>query len=240
MSTLSLEDYRAKIKHVGETIYTAHHHLEIHEEMTDMWNERRPEYPKHFSWSRMAHYDAGVLYLTRVYDRNSLGLLKVIKLFRHHYASWSISNNSVEEEVSRSIEADISYLSDDPCVKSLKHLRNKTIAHTDNQLYPYRPSFDLEEIFGENLVFRDSELTTEAIDSLPPEEKKLRLAEANQKLLQALTKENSTTLGEKVPQFHELHSLSAKGLEICCRYMTAVGTNSISIEMSGSQIDITF
>lgn len=233
MSRLSQEDYCAKIEHVGDNIYIAHKHLEIHEEMTDMMNERRPEYPKFFRWSRMAHYDAGVLRLVRAYDHDSLGLLKVVRAFQSNYRFWNIVGSSDEKALNREIEADISFLLEDSLVMSLKHLRDKSIAHTDNRLYPQRSSFSLEEIFGGEVIFRDSEITTEEIDQLPPEEKRMRLFEANRQLFKALRKENDTLLGGKIPQFNELRSLSKKGLKICRKYMTAVGIRSINTEVNG-------
>jgi hypothetical protein len=233
MSTLSQEDYRAKIEHVGDNIYIAHRHLEIHEKMTDMMNERRPEYPEFFRWSRMAHYDAGVLRLVRAYDHDSLGLLKVVRAFQSNYRFWDIESDNDRRDLNQEIEADKSFLQEDPLVMSLKHLRDKSIAHTANQLYPQRLSFSLEEIFEGEVIFRDYEITTEEIDRLPPNEKKMRLFEANQRLFEALRKENNMILGGKIPQFNELLSLSKKGLEICRKYMTAVGINSINTEVNG-------
>ena len=87
-------------------------------------------------------------------------------------------------------------------------------------------------------VFKDNGITTIGIESLSPEEKKLRLAEADQRLRQALTESNNTLLGQRVPKFQELLSLSQKGFKICCRYMSAVEISSISFDMSGLQIDI--
>ena len=59
--SVSREDFEVKITAVGENLYFSHFHLKIHEKMTEERNARLTEYPPFFEWSRMAHYETGVL-----------------------------------------------------------------------------------------------------------------------------------------------------------------------------------
>jgi hypothetical protein len=228
--SVSKEDFQAKIDHVGENLYRAHVHLTIHEKMTDTLNERRSHYPDFLSWSRMAHYETGVQRLTRAYDDDSLGISKVINIFQSNYRFWGLEIDDTVEILNKEIEIDKSFLESDLLIESLKHLRDKAIAHTDSRLYPRKLSFSLEDLSEGSLILRHGEITTEEIESLPAEERKRRIREIDQRLYNALQQENNTLLGRAIPDFSGLIQLSEKGIEVCNRYIARVGSDPIALE----------
>ena len=186
--SVSKEDFTVKIQYVGQSLYEAHIYLRIHEEMTELSNQRPPEYIKYSSWSRMANYEAGLLRLIRAYDndRMSLSVLKVISIFESNHRFWTLTSSS---NLSVEILRDKAFLEEDDTVKALKHLRDKSVAHTDSRLHPRRSGFSLNDIYGGEVLFKDNNMTTAELESLSPEKKKARMVEINRKLFQALTKD---------------------------------------------------
>jgi hypothetical protein len=230
--SVSKENFSTKIEHVGENLYLSHFHLKIHEKMTVMLNERRDEYPDFFGWSRMAHYETGVLRLTRAYDGDNLGLLKAVKIFQSNYRFWGLLGIN-EHPLNQEIEEDKVFLTQDSLVKKLVHLRNKAIAHTDNQLYPKKPGFNVSEIFGGSLMYKKGRLTTQEIESLPENERDKFLMQKHIEIFQALDDDRNKILGQEIPSFDQLYDLTKKGVDICNKYMVKLGIPSIDLRLEG-------
>ncbi|HBE34426.1 MAG TPA: hypothetical protein DDW76_03000 [Cyanobacteria bacterium UBA11369] len=226
------EDFEVKINEVGENLYLSHFHLKIHEKMTDEKNARLNEYPRFFDWSRMAHYEAGVLRLTRAYDKDSLGLLKIINIIQSDYRFWSIS----EPLNNHQLEQDKKFVlpQENELVEGLLQVRDKVISHTDSRLFPKKINYDfLQEIYGGELILRQGRITTEEIENLPVEEKERVLNEVRAKGDLAIEEVDSKILGVKKPSFHELYQLTSKGIEICNRYMLKLGMPIIELKLEG-------
>jgi AbiU2 len=227
------EDFEVKINEVVENLYLSHFHLKIHEKMTDEQNARLKEYPPFFAWSRMANYEAGVLRLTRAYDQDSLGLLKIINIIQSDYRFWNIPEPLNKHQ----LEQDQKFVSpqENELVKGLLQLRNKVISHTDSRLFPKRNNYNLiQEMYGGELIFLpQGRITTEEIEKLPTEEKERVLNEIGAKVDLAIEEDNSKILGVKTPSFNELYQLTSKGIEICNRYMLNLGIPIIELKLEG-------
>ncbi|MDJ0674452.1 MAG: hypothetical protein QNJ36_03455 [Calothrix sp. MO_167.B42] len=229
--SVSREDFEVKINEVGENLYLSHFHLKIHEKMTEELNARLEEYPPFFDWSRMAHYEVGILRLTRAYDKNSLGLLKIINILQSEYRFWGLPDILDAEQ----LEQDKNFVTSEnnKLVDSLIQLRDKVISHTDNKLHPRKLSFDIKEIYGGELIYRSNRITTEEIENLPREEKEKRLNQASNNLFLAIEKDKTEILGKPVPSFYQLYELTNKGIEICNRYMQKIGILPIELKLEG-------
>ncbi|NER26170.1 MAG: hypothetical protein F6J89_00465 [Symploca sp. SIO1C4] len=227
--SVSKKDFKAKINQVGENLYFSHCYFKIHEKMTEELNACLEEYPPFFYWSRMAHYEAGILRLTRAYDANSLGLLKMINILQSNYEFWGLTDvidiNQLEQDTNF-VEPKKNIL-----VDGLVKLRNTTICHTDNKLHPRKLNFDIEEIYEGKLICREGRITTEEIERLPSEEKEKRLFLASCKLSQAMEKEEREILGKQIPCFFQFYELIDKGIQICNRYMQKLEMSSIELEL---------
>ncbi len=231
--SVTQENFAAKIEHVGENLYLSHFHLKIHEKMTNMLNERRDEYPDFFGWSRMAHYETGVLRLTRAYDGDNLGLLKVVNIFQSNYSSWQLSGPINEQTLNQEIEKDRKFLMQDPLAGKLIHLRNKAIAHTDNKLYPKKPGFNVSEIFGGSLMYKEGRITTQEIEKLPEDKRDEFLMQKHFEIFQALDNDRNQILDQEIPSFDQLYDLTKKGVDICNKYMVKLGTPSVDLRLEG-------
>lgn len=229
--SVSREDFEVKINQVGENLYLSHFHLKIHEKMTEELNARLEEYPSFFAWSRMAHYEAGILRLTRAYDKNSLGLLKIINILQSEYRFWGLPDILNAEQ----LEQDKIFVTPEKneLVDGLMQLRDKVISHTDNRLHPKRLNFDIQEIYGGELIYRESRITTEEIEKLPREEKENRLNQVSANLFLAIEKDSTEILGKQVPSFYQLYEITNKGVEICNRYMQKIGIPPIELKLEG-------
>ncbi|MGA9380694.1 MAG: hypothetical protein WBV73_18170 [Phormidium sp.] len=229
--SVSREDFEVKITAVGENLYFSHFHLKIHEKMTEERNARLEEYPPFFEWSRMAHYETGVLRLTRAYDKNSLGLLKILSIIESNYKDWNCSE-VLDNQI---LEQDKTFVMEDKnrLVKGLKQMRDKVISHTDSHLFPAELSFDLEQMYGGKLILRQERMSTEEIEKLPPKEKERILDEISTKVFRAALDEHSNILGVKIPSFCELYGLTSKGIEICNKYMMKLGMPPIELKLEG-------
>lgn len=231
--TVPRENFEAKIEHVGENLYLAHFHLKIHEKMTVILNKKLDEYPEFFRWSRMAHYETGILRLTRAYDQGSLGLFKIINIFKSNYKYWALDNTINLKSLKQEIENDINFVTEDFLVKGLVHLRDKAIAHTDNQLYPSKPGFSISEIFGGSLVLKEGNLTTKQIEKLPIDKRSQLLTKKYFDLFQAIKYDETKILKQDTPAFPQLYELTTKGVDICNRYMLKLGIEQIDLQLEG-------
>ncbi|MDY6902776.1 MAG: hypothetical protein SWZ49_32600 [Cyanobacteriota bacterium] len=228
--SVSREDFEIKINQVGENLYFSHFHLKIHESMTKALNNHFEEYPPFFDWSRMAHYEAGILRLTRAYDKNSLGLLKIIKILQSEYRFWGLPDILDAEQ----LEQDKIFVTpENELIDGLIHLRDKVISHTDNKLYPKKLNIDIQNIYGGELIYRAGKITTEEIENLPKEEKERRLNRASNDFFLAVERNEGKILGKQVPSFHQFYELTHKGVEICNRYMQKLGIALIELKLEG-------
>jgi AbiU2 len=227
--SVSREDFEVKINEVGENLYLSHFHLKIHEKMTEELNAPLKEYPSFFGWSRMAHYEAGILRLTRTYDKNSLGLLKIINILDSNYKSWGFSYKLNDEQ----LEQDRDYVTSEKnkLVDSLMQVRDKVISHTDNRLHPRKLSFDIQTVYGGELICREKTITTEEIENLPREERQKRLTQVAFVLHQTIEKNNAKILDK--PTFEQLYELTSNGVKICNRYMQMIEILPIELKLDG-------
>jgi hypothetical protein len=231
--SVSKEEFTAKIEHIGDNLYIAHFHLKIHEKMTIELNKRLSSYPDFYGWSRMAHYEAGVLRLTKAYDKDSLGLFKVINIFQSNHHSWISVNPADAKTLKKEMENDLDFLNSEDLIQKLVHLRNKVVAHTDKQLYPQKLSFNIFEIYEGDWIYKDGRLTTNEIEKLPPNERDEVLMQKSLELYQAVSDERAQVLGQEVPSFSQFYELTEKGVDICNRYMARLGIDPIELKLSG-------
>jgi len=229
--SVTKEDFEAKIIEVASNLYLSHFHLKIHEKMTEQLNDRLEEYPPFFKWSRMAHYETGILGLTRAYDKNSLGLLKIINIFQSEYRRWNLSDTLDIKQ----LEEDRNFVTPakNNLVDGLMQLRDKVVSHTDNNLYPRKVNFNIQNIYGGELIYIENRITTEEIEKLPKEEKQKYLNQVSANLFEAIQKDNTEILGKQVPSFEQLYELTNKGVEICNRYMENIGVSPIELKLEG-------
>jgi hypothetical protein len=229
--SVTKKEFEAKINEVGGNLYLSHFHLKIHEKMTEELNARLGEYPAFFDWSRMAHYKTGVLGLTIAYDRNSLGLLKIIHILQSDYKDWNLDDTLDNEQ----LEQDKNFVSRDKnqLVENLIHLRDKVISHMDSKLHPKKLDLNLQNIYGGELILQRGIITTEEIEKLPESEKNQRLRQASFDTFEALDKEKNKILGKQIPSFEQFYELTTKGIEICNKYMPKVGLHPIELKLEG-------
>lgn len=237
---VSKEDFIEKINHVSTNLYQSHFYLRIHEKMTQQLNKHQIEnslssLPEFFGWSRMAHYDAGILKLTLVYDatNGNLGIKKILNVFKSNYQFWNLSQRPDFKE----LESDKSLVGyNDELVKGLIQIRTKLSSHNDSRLVPRRlKDFPLEEIYGGKLIFQDEGITTEEIEKLPELEKKQREQKISLELHQKLQEESKKVIGVKVPSFENdgFYILTRRGTEICNRYRSLLDLPKIKLESEG-------
>lgn len=236
---VSKEDFIEKINHVSRNIYLSHFHLKIHEKMTQQLNKYQVEdslssLPEFFGWSRMAHYDAGILKLTLVYDATgeNLGIKKILNIFKSNYQYWNLPQKPDFKQWAD----DLRLVSrEDELVKGLIQIRNKLSSHTDSRLIPMRSKKSLIEIYGGKLIERNGEITTEEIEKLPKIEKTRRKQEISVELHQTIREESKKVLDVKVPSFEDkgFYILTARGIEICNRYRLLLNLPEIELKLDG-------
>lgn len=225
------EDFKVKINEVAENLYLSHFYLKNHEKMTEQLNACLKEYQPLFALSRMANYEAGILRLTRAYDKNSLGLLKIINILQSEYRFWGLPDILDDKQ----LKEDKKFVTpeENELVDGLMQLRDKVISHTDNKLHPRKLGFDIQKIYEGKLIYQNNRITTEEIENLPPSEKEKRLNQASNNLFLAIEKDKTEILGKAVPSFSQLYELTNKGNEICNRYMQKLEIPPIKLKLEG-------
>ncbi|MEA5579390.1 hypothetical protein [Anabaena sp. UHCC 0451] len=235
--TLTKEKFESKIIELGQSLYESHFHLKIHEWMTNEINKRLSEYPPFFYWSRMAHYETGVLRLARAYDEDedNLGLLKILNIIESNYRHWGCSEN-LDNKILKQ-DQEFVKAKNNPLVQKLKHLRDKTIAHTDHKQFPSTISNELEKVYkkyGDKLIFQDGRLTTEEIEKKPLAEKALTLQQMSEEVFKVVFEAHENkVLGKDIPVFSDLYELTNQGVEICNRYMQKLSIPLIELKLEG-------
>ncbi|MEH1817812.1 MAG: hypothetical protein V7L31_01720 [Nostoc sp.] len=233
---ISREKFESKIIELGESLYLSHCHLKIHEWMTHESNKRLEEYPPFFRWSRMAHYETGVLKLARAYDedKNTLGLLKILNMIESDYRYWGCSepiDNQMLKQDKKSVTEENNIL-----VKKLKHLRDKTIAHTDHKQFPSLISDDLAKVYrkyGDEFIWQQGRITTEEIEKQPPAKRDATLHQISEEVFQVFDNHENKVLGKDIPVFSDLYQLTSQGVEICNRYMQKLSVPLIELKLEG-------
>lgn len=235
--TLAREKFESKIIELGESLYQSHFHIKIHEWMTHESNKRLSEYPPFFHWSRMAHYETGVLKLARAYDEDedSLGLLKVLNMIESNYRYWGCKeslDNQILKQDKKTVTEENNTL-----VKKLKHWRDKAIAHTDHKQFPSIPSIiDISKIcskYGNEFIWYQNRLTTEEIEKQPPTKRDAILHQMSEEIFQVVDEHGNKVLGKDIPIFSELYQLTSQGVEICNRYMQKLSIPLIELKLEG-------
>lgn len=229
------EEFKAKIIEVRDNLYCSHFHLKIHEKMTDEINARLGEYPPFIDWSRVANYKAGVLGLTIAYDKNSLGLLKIIDILQSNHSSWNLPNSLDYNKLAE----DRNFVSPktNPLVESLIHLRDKVISHTDSRLYPRMLSpklqAKLQAKYGEGLTLQKGEVSQYKPESPLANKSQQGSNQESFDIFEELDKEKTQILGKRVPSFEQFYVLTTKGIEICNKYSPVVGLLPIELALEG-------
>ncbi|MBE9206458.1 hypothetical protein IQ244_08000 [Nostoc sp. LEGE 06077] len=234
--TTTREKFESKIIELGESLYQSHCHLKIHEWMTHESNKRLNEYPPFFHWSRMAHFEIGVLKLTRAYDQDgdSLGLLKILNILESDYRHWGCSETLNPQIIKQDKESVTE--KNNNLVKKLKHLRDKTIAHTDHRQFPSRISDDIAKVYkeyGDELIWQQGRLTTEEIEKQPPAKRDANLHQMSEEIFQVFDNHENRVLGQEIPIFSDFYQLTTKGIEICNRYMQKLSIPLIELKLEG-------
>ncbi|MDM3856016.1 MAG: hypothetical protein PT120_14225 [Aphanizomenon gracile PMC649.10] len=234
MTIITRETFELKIQELGGSLYLSHFHLKIHEWMTHETNKRLEEYPPFFYLSRIAHYETGLLKLTRAYDndKQSLGLSTVLNMIGSNYSDWGCSE-TLDHKI---LEEDKKFIREDDLVKKLKHLRNKTVAHTDHKQFPSRIGNDIAKVYekyGTDFYLQQGRITTEHIEQLPTVERDIILNQISQELFGFLNYQENKILDKDIPVFSELYQLTTKGVEICNRYMEKLSIPPIELKLEG-------
>jgi hypothetical protein len=232
--TITREKFELKIQELGESLYLSHFHLKIHEWMTHENNKRLEEYPPFFLLSRMAHYETGVLKLTRAYDddEDSLGLLKILNMIGSNYRYWECSE-TLDNQI---LEKDKKFVTEDTLVKNLKHLRDKIIAHTDHRQFPSPIGDAIAKVYrkyGDEFVWQQGRLTTEQIEKLPTVERDAILNQISEEIFKVFDDHDNKILGKDIPLFNDLYQLTTQGVEICNRYMQKLSIPPIELKLEG-------
>ncbi|MBD2515846.1 hypothetical protein H6G93_12630 [Nostoc sp. FACHB-973] len=234
--SITREKFESKIIKLGESLYESHFHLKIHEWMTNEINKRLKEYPPFFHWSRMAHYETGLSKLARAYDedKDSLGLLKILNMIESNYRYWGVSE-SLDHQLLKQDKECVTE-ENNSLVKKLKHLRDKTVAHTEQKQFPSRISDDIAKVYekyGNELILYQGRLTTIEIEKLPPVERDAILRQRSQEVFQVFDDHENKILDEDIPLFSELYQLTSQGIEICNRYMQKLCIPPIELILEG-------
>ncbi|MHC5826886.1 MAG: hypothetical protein ACYT04_66210, partial [Nostoc sp.] len=101
---------------------------------------------------------------------------------------------------------------------------DKTLAHTDNKLYPLPLIKDLNDVYenptedGDELIWVEDRITTKRIEELPNLEKEIRLKQISMKIHEAWDKDDSELLGQDILKLNEIYHLIDQGVNICNRY----------------------
>ncbi|MHC5717621.1 MAG: AbiU2 domain-containing protein, partial [Nostoc sp.] len=131
-----IADFESKIVALGNSLEQSRSHLKLSEWIKYKYiNKYLKDYPSFYRLSYTANYEIGLLKLSRVYDEREgcLSLLKCLKIFDSHHKKWGLTN--VNRVILEQDKKDVSS-KNNSLVNRLKHLRDKTLAHTDNKLYP--------------------------------------------------------------------------------------------------------
>ncbi|MBD2694150.1 hypothetical protein [Anabaena catenula] len=232
--TITRETFALKIQELGESLYLSHFHLKINEWMTHESNKRLQEYPPFFYLSRMAHYETGLLKLTRAYDDDldSLTLLKVLNMIGSNYRYWGCSE-TLDHKI---LEDDKKFVREDNLVKKLKHLRDKTVAHTDHRQFPSRIGDDIAKVYkkyGDDFYWQQGRITTEPIEQLPTVERNIILNQISQEVFEVVNHQENKILDKDIPAFSELYQLTTQGVIICNRYMQKLSMPPIELKLEG-------
>jgi len=231
------KQFEAKIIELGDSLYQSHLHLKIHEWMTNELNKHLNEYPHYFRESRHAHYETGVLRLTRAYDhdKKTLGLLKILNIIESDYKDWGCT-----ETIDRKIlEEDKKYVNKEsnPLVKKLIHLRDKAIAHSEHKQFPSPMDDHIGEVYqnyaqkhGLEWILKEGRLTIQEIEKKPNTEIKIISHETTMEVFQLMDDNENKILGGDIPIFSEFYELTTKGIEICNRYMKKLSIDTIELD----------
>lgn len=231
-------DFESKIVALGNSLEQSYSHIKLSEWIKYTYiNKSLKDYPSFYHLSYIANYEIGLLKLSTVYDESEgcLSLLKCLDIFDSHYKKWGLIN--VNRVILEQDKKDISS-KNNSLVNRLKHLRDKTLAHTDNKLYPSPLIKYLNDVVYENLtehgdklIWVEDRITTKRIEELPTLEKEIRLKQISMKINEAWDKDDSKLLGQDILKLNEIDHLIDQGVNICNRYRKILSISPIELKL---------
>ncbi|ODG98988.1 hypothetical protein A4S05_06530 [Nostoc sp. KVJ20] len=233
----SRADFESKVIALGNILEQSSSHLKLSKWIRYTYtNKSLEDYPSFYHLSYIANYEIGLLKLSTVYDEDEdcLSLLKCLKIFDSHYKKWGLTN--VDRSILEQDKNDISS-KNNPLINRLKHLRDKTLAHTDNKLYPSPLIKDLNYVCenltegGDKLIWVEDRITTKRIEELPTLEKEIRLKQISMKINEAWDKDDSKLLGKDILKLNEIDHLIEKAVNICNRYRKILSIYPIELKL---------